>query len=108
MNETVVETTDQWSLYLIRCGDGSLYTGISTDVSRRFKEHENTDNRNLGAKALRGKNPLAIAYQIRVGNRSQASKLEYKIKQLKKSDKERLIEQRPLAENIQCWLEGLS
>lgn len=81
----------EWNLYMIRCGDGSLYTGITTDVSRRFGEHENIDGKNKGAKALRGKKPLTLVYQIAVSNRSGALKLEHRIKQLNKKAKEELV-----------------
>jgi len=78
-----------WFVYLIRCADGSLYTGISTDVERRFQEHCAGGIR--GAKYLRGKGPLQLVYQTTAANRSEASRLEYRIKRLEKADKERLI-----------------
>ncbi|SDJ86061.1 putative endonuclease [Ferrimonas sediminum] len=86
-----------WSLYLVRTRSGSLYTGITTDVSRRFCQHQN----GTGAKALRGKGPLTLAFHTEVGDRSQASKLEYQIKQLHKSHKERLIQTGALPEELQ-------
>ena len=52
-----------YSLYIVRCADGSLYTGIAIDVARRIKEHE-LDSR--GAKYLRGKGPLQLEYQERI------------------------------------------
>ena len=94
------EPPTAWSIYLIRARDNSLYTGITTDVSRRFAEHqglnskgESLDSPSLyrGAKALRGKGPLALVYQKLVGNRSEATQLEYRVKQLPKSEKEALI-----------------
>ena len=91
-------------LYLIRSGDGKLYTGISTDVSRRIGEHQNKDNRNKGAKALRGKAPLSLAYEIAVGNRSEASKLEYRVKQLSKVRKEEMIQLHVGLEELQVWI----
>ncbi len=96
----------EWSLYLIRSGDGNLYTGISTDVKRRFGEHENKDKKNKGAKALRGKAPLSLAYQIVVGDRSEASKLEFKVKKLSKTLKEQLIDQQIDLEELQTWIHG--
>ena len=86
------ESTKLWTIYLIRCGDGSLYTGITTDVQRRLAEHRNGAGTALrGAKILRGKHPLLLVYEHEVGNRSDALKLEYRIKQLGKPDKERLV-----------------
>jgi len=77
-----------YSLYIIRCADDSLYTGIATDVARRFQEHE-TGSR--GAKFLRGKGPLQLEYQERIGSRSAASRVEYCVKRLDKSAKEALV-----------------
>lgn len=78
-----------WSLYLIRTNKGSLYTGITTDVVRRFSEHQGGGIK--AAKSLKGKGPLLLEFQIEVGNHSSALKLEYKVKQLKKIKKEQLI-----------------
>ena len=58
-----------WYLYLVRCGDGTLYTGISTDVDRRLAEHSG----GKGARYLRGRGPLALARKIRVGDKARAS-----------------------------------
>ncbi|MCH8264546.1 MAG: GIY-YIG nuclease family protein [Proteobacteria bacterium] len=85
------ESGASWYLYLIRCGDGSLYTGITTDVSRRLAEHRNIDAKGKGAKSLRGKQPLTVAFSTAVGSRSAALKIEYAIKQLGKADKEALL-----------------
>lgn len=76
-----------WSLYLIRTADNSLYTGITTDVARRFIEHQS----GKGAKALRGKGELTLAFSAPVGERSLALRMEYRIKQLTKRQKERLV-----------------
>ena len=95
-----------WALYLVRTGEGSLYTGVSTDVERRFAEHENKDGKNRGAKALRGKGPLQLVFQLSVGNRSDALKLEYRVKQLSRTDKERLIRRSANLEEITTWLQN--
>lgn len=78
----------QWSLYIIETAQGTLYTGITTDVKRRFDEHCNSKQ---GAKYLKGKGPLTLRYHCEVGSKSRASKLEYRVKALKKSQKELLI-----------------
>jgi len=78
-----------WSVYLIRCRDGSLYGGITTDVARRMKEHAAGGTK--GAKYLRGRGPLTLVYAREVGNRSEASRTEYHLKRLPKSEKEALI-----------------
>jgi putative endonuclease len=76
-----------WHLYLIRCSDGSLYTGISTDVERRFQAHQE----NRGARRLRGRGPLRLVYSRPVGDRGQALRIEHRVKRLSKAEKERLV-----------------
>lgn len=76
-----------WHIYLVRCADGSLYTGISTDVSRRLEQHRN----NRGAKRLRGQHPLELVYSCEVGDRGTAQRVEYRVKRLRRSQKEDLI-----------------
>jgi len=78
-----------WHLYLIRLANGHLYTGITTDVARRLTEHREGGRK--GAKALRGKGPLELAFSVAVGTRSDALKLEFAIKRLPKAQKERLV-----------------
>ncbi|GAA3913202.1 GIY-YIG nuclease family protein [Gibbsiella dentisursi] len=82
-----------WHLYMLRLPNGMLYTGITTDVARRVAQHQ----AGKGAKALRGKGPLALAYHCQVGDRSLALRLEYRVKQLSKQQKERLINHPPLS-----------
>lgn len=77
-----------WSVYIVRCRDGSLYTGIATDVSRRVDEHRAGG---IGAKYLRGRSPLELAGQWPVGNRSLASRVEHRIKCMSRADKESLL-----------------
>lgn len=79
----------EWFVYLVRTNSGSLYTGISTDVERRFLEHQAGSPK--GAKSLRGKGPLTLEYRASVGGRSEASKLEARIKKMTKANKERLV-----------------
>lgn len=78
-----------WYLYIIRTGSGELYTGITTDVERRFAEHEEGGAK--AAKYLRGRGPLTLVISQEVGSRSAASKAEWAVKQLSKADKEALI-----------------
>ncbi len=78
-----------WYLYMLKTQANSLYTGITTDVDRRMKEHQ--DGSGKGAKCLRGKGPLKLVFHTRVGDRSLASKMECKIKSLTRIQKERLI-----------------
>ena len=100
------EEAAQWSLYLVRTAQGSLYTGVTTDVQRRFVEHENKDKKNKGAKALRGKGPLKLVFKIVVGNRSDALKLEYRVKQLSRMDKDQLVNLAADLGEIKKWLQN--
>ena len=76
-----------WSLYMLRDGSGRLYTGISTDVARRLAEHK----AGKGARALRGRGPLQLVWQQRIGEHGAALRLEYRLKQWPKARKEALI-----------------
>ena len=67
-----------------------MYTGITTDVERRFEEHESGDKK--GSKYLRGKVPLKLAMKKRVGDRSMALKIEAKVKKMSKTEKELLVD----------------
>lgn len=78
-----------WYLYLIKCHDGKLYTGITTNVARRFAEHQ-ADN-SAGAKYLRGRGPLVLVFQKKLGSRSLALSVENKVKKLPKTRKEELV-----------------
>lgn len=75
-----------WYLYMLRCGDGSLYTGITTDVPRRLCAHR----RGMGAKYTRGRGPLELMYQERCGTHSQALRRELEVKSLRRAEKEAL------------------
>jgi putative endonuclease len=90
-----------WTLYMIRCNDGSLYTGITTDVARRLQEHRDSDGLGKGAKFLRGKSPLTLVYTAAVANRSEASRLEYTVKQLTKAEKEALVNRQLTLQEVQ-------
>ncbi len=76
-----------WYLYILRCGDGSLYTGITTDVEKRLEAHRS----GRGAKYTRGRGPLELVYQEECGCHSGALKREAAVKALKKQKKEEII-----------------
>jgi putative endonuclease len=76
-----------WYIYILECSDGSLYTGITTDVNRRLSEH----NSGSGAKYTRTRTPVKLRALFEAKNRSEASKEEYRIKKLSKSDKLKLL-----------------
>lgn len=88
MTESSTGPSTGWFLYLVRCRDGHLYTGITTDVERRLQEHAGGPK---GARFLRGRGPLSLAFQAAVGDRATALKAEYRVKRLRKIQKEALI-----------------
>lgn len=77
-----------WKLYILRCGDGSLYTGITTDVEKRLEQHRS----GKGAKYTRGRGPLELVYREECADHSAALKRELEIKALTKEEKLKLIE----------------
>ena len=83
------QVSNPWYVYLIRCANGHLYTGVTTDPQRRLAEHRGEQGK--GAKFLKGKGPLTLVWQQPVTDRSSALKAEYFIKQLTKSDKELIV-----------------
>ena len=77
-----------WYLYILRCKDGSLYTGITTDVEKRLEAHQS----GKGAKYTRGRGPLALVYKEEYGDHSEALKRELEVKALTRAEKLKLIE----------------
>ena len=82
MEETV------WYLYILRCGDGTLYTGITTDVEKRLETHRS----GKGAKYTRGRLPLELVYQEVCGSHSDALKRELAVKKYSRAEKQKLID----------------
>ena len=78
---------DEWYVYIVSCRDGSLYTGIATDVDRRLAEHE----AGKGSKYLRGRGPLKLVFKLPIGERGAALRIERKVKNLSRQEKEELI-----------------
>ena len=76
-------------LYILKCSDGTLYTGITTDVARRVKEHNGSLR---GARYTKSRRPISLVYQKKYRTRSTASKAEYAYKQLCREQKLLLIE----------------
>jgi putative endonuclease len=83
-----------WSVYIIRCADGSFYTGISTDVARRFEEHASGSPKS--AKYVRGRQPLELIFSKVVGTQSEATIEERRIKALSKAQKVQLVQEAEL------------
>jgi putative endonuclease len=81
-------SSDIWFLYIVRCADGSLYTGIARDVQARMALHD----AGKGARYTRGRGPLTLCAVRRCRTKGTALSLEHAIKQLTRAEKERLIE----------------
>jgi len=80
--------TRHWYLYVVKCRDTTLYTGITTDLKRRLQEH-NTSSK--GSKYTRTRRPVTLVYQQAHRNRSEAQKAEYAFKRLTKQQKIEII-----------------
>lgn len=76
-----------WYVYILECSDGTLYTGITTDLDKRLKTHNN----GKGAKYTKARLPVVLKASFEAENRSSASKEEYRIKQLTRKEKIELI-----------------
>jgi putative endonuclease len=77
-----------WHVYILRCGDGTLYTGITTDVPARLEAHR----AGRGAKYTKGRGPLELIHQEAVGSKSDATKREAEIKRMGRAEKLRLVD----------------
>ena len=77
-----------YSIYILRCADDSLYTGVAVDVERRLDEHRGGKR---GAKYLRGRLPIELVYERVVGARGDALRAEHRVKRLSRREKEELI-----------------
>lgn len=81
-----------WHVYIVRCADGTLYTGVAVDVVRRVAEHNGVRAaRKAGARYTRSRRPVKLVHQEAAANRSAACKREYRIKQLSRAEKLALI-----------------
>jgi len=72
-----------WRVYIVECSDGTLYTGISNNVAKRIREH----NLGIGSKYTRGRRPVKLLAKWDCADKSNASKMEYRIKRLTREDK---------------------
>jgi putative endonuclease len=81
---------NEWFMYVVRCVDGSLYTGVTTEISRRLHEHNSTKR---GAKYTRSRRPVELVYWVDYENRSAAQKAEARFKRLSRRQKMKKIEE---------------
>ena len=86
---------NDWFVYIVRCADDSLYTGITKNVVRRIQEHNNDDS--LGAKYTKARRPVVLVHQEMCMSRSAATKREIEIKKLSRKDKNILLDQKQLS-----------
>jgi putative endonuclease len=77
-----------WFVYMVRCADRTLYTGVTTDADRRVADH----NRGRGAKYTRNRLPVELVFLERAGDRGAALRREHEIKRMRASEKQTLIE----------------
>ena len=82
-----------WFLYVVKCSDKSLYTGITTDIARRLKEH----NAKKGAFYTKNKTPVELVYHEFMGSQSQACKQEHAIKRLSRKEKLEFIKRKKVS-----------
>lgn len=80
---------DSWYVYMVRCSDGTLYTGIAKDLERRIEAHNSGKG---GARYTRARRPVTLVYAEEVESRSAAAKLEYRYKRLSLARKELLVQ----------------
>ena len=84
VKELTISKNDIWYVYIVECSDKTLYTGITTDLNRRVKEHNESKR---GAKYTKSRRPVTLIKHFVCNSKSEALKLEYKIKQLPKEEK---------------------
>ena len=91
---------DIWHVYMVRCSDGTLYTGITNDLEKRIEAHNSGKD---GARYTRSRRPVTLIYSEKTGSRSAAAKLEYQLKRLPLAEKKRLIQS---SEHVTTRLSG--
>lgn len=80
---------DIWHVYMVRCCDGTFYTGIAKDLQKRIEDH---NAGGAGARYTRSRRPVKLVYKVQAGSRSEAAKLEYRIKRMSRAQKILLTE----------------
>jgi len=82
--------SDTWRVYMVRCSDGTLYTGITKDLAKRIAAHNSGKD---GARYTRSRRPVTLVYAEEVASRSAAARLEYRLKRLPPAKKNGLVEE---------------
>ncbi len=83
-----LQNSQDWKVYILRCGDGTLYTGITNNLVKRLRAHSD----GTGAKYTRSRLPVTLVYQEEAYTRADASRREAEIKRLSRKEKDKLIE----------------
>ena len=81
---------NQWYVYMLRCSDGTYYSGVTTDLDRRVKEHNGEGAAGKGAKYTKARRPVRLAYSESVTDRSVAQRREHALRQLTRTEKEKV------------------
>ena len=81
--------SDIWHVYMVRCSDGTLYTGIAKDLDKRIEAHNSGKD---GARYTRPRRPVKLVYSEQADSKSAAARLEYQIKRLPRAKKKRMLE----------------
>ena len=89
-SEEAAKQPSQWYVYLMRCADNSLYTGVTTNPERRVREH-NGKVKGKGAKYTKHRSPVEVIYTEKYPDRSSCSKREYQVKSMSRKDKVKMI-----------------
>lgn len=85
----MVKNNDNHYIYILECGDGSYYTGYTNDLTQRLRKHEE----GKGAKYTRGRGPLSLVFQESFSTKQEAMRMEFAVKKLNRSEKERIIKE---------------
>lgn len=79
---------ENWHVYIVRCNDGTFYTGVAKDLERRIQQHNHS---NAGAKYTRTRRPVELVYREAAADRSSAQQREYQLRKLSAAQKRQLI-----------------
>ncbi len=82
------QLTKRWFLYVVQCSDGTLYTGVTTNIERRIREHNESPR---GAKYTRGRRPVTLVYSVSCKDQMHALREEYRFKSLPRKEKLKII-----------------
>ena len=82
-----INESSKWTVYIVRCADKSLYTGITTNIERRIDEHNDNSTTSKAAKYTRARQPVTLVHAEQASNRAEASRREYQIKKMTREEK---------------------